>query len=195
MRDRKLRQYKTGLYCSEDLLDSQYRIEIEILKLTLAGTSIALDSSSVASDRSSTIYCNIKQRSFVCSFAMSFIDQTSSVLLSLLGMISLNENFEHCVVQGQVLYHHFTEVNVDPETERWISLGQCMCVCERESEREADFCRVGVLVLYRGEIPRCLLSSPQNSVEYCRFCSSLIAPILWREQYAQGAVFRPNVIS
>lgn len=68
MRDRDLRQYKTGFYCSKDLLDSQHRIEIEILRLTLAGTSIALDSSSVASDRGSTIYCNIKAKLICVQF-------------------------------------------------------------------------------------------------------------------------------
>lgn len=45
-----------------------------------------------------------------------------------------------------------------------------------------------------GEMPRCLLSSPHRSLEYCLLWAPLILPMLWREQSAQGSPLPPNII-
>lgn len=51
-----------------------------------------------------------------------------------------------------------------------------------------------VWIYLSGEIPRCLLSRPIRSLEYCLFWAPPIFPMLVREQSAHGSALPPNII-
>lgn len=110
------------------------------------------------------------------------------------------------VVPGHIRCIHVYKVNVNPEIDtKRNEIGDMWDTGEFES---VCFCyhvafiyhimyskRTGCCVCYlSGEMPRCLLSSPHSSLEYCLLWAPLILPMLQREQRAQGSPFPPNII-
>lgn len=101
------------------------------------------------------------------------------------------------VVPGHIGSLHVHNIDINPEIDKRRDCGH-----ERWTEHcvQLPMLIIGThqnncwLTYLSGEMPKCLLSSPHSSVEYCLFWEGLIFPMLWREQRAHASSFPPNII-